>query len=225
MKLSLIIPIYNESEVIDRCLANLRSLRGEVEILFADGGSTDDTLQKIGDAYRVISCPKGRAKQMNTAAKEATGDILWFSHSDSLLPSDAVEQILAAAEKGAVFGCFHIGFDYDGPFMKMNTRNSNRRAKWGHIAFGDQGIFMEKELFLGQGGFPDLPIMEDYELSLRMKRQRIPLTVLPGQIITSGRRYRTNHPLLTMWRMIYLRGCYRAGMDIHEIARRYRDIR
>ena len=130
MKLSLIIPIYNESEVIDRCLANLRSLRGEVEILFADGGSTDDTLAKIGDAYRVISCPKGRARQMNAAAQEARGDILWFSHSDSLLPSDAVEQILAAAEKGAVFGCFHIGFDYDGPFMKMNTRNSNRRAKW-----------------------------------------------------------------------------------------------
>ena len=90
MKLTLIIPIYNESAVIERCLANLRSLRGEVEILFADGGSTDDTLAKIGTAHRVISCPKGRAKQMNTAAKEATGDILWFSHSDSVLPEDAV---------------------------------------------------------------------------------------------------------------------------------------
>ena len=225
MKVSLVIPIYNESAVIDRCLANLRSLRSEVEILFADGGCTDDTMAKIGDTYRVIPCPKGRAKQMNTAAKEASGDIIWFSHADSVLPVDAVEQILAAAEQGAVFGCFHIGFDYDGPFMKCNTVNSNRRAKWGHIAFGDQGIFVERELFLRQGGFPDLPIMEDYELSLRMKKQRIPLTVLPGQIITSGRRYQTNHPLLTMWRMFYLRCCYRAGMDINEIARRYKDIR
>ncbi len=225
MKLSLIIPIYNESAVIGRCLANLGKLRGEVEVLFADGGSTDDTLQKIGDAYRVISCPKGRAKQMNTAAREATGDILWFSHSDSVLPADAVEQILAAAEKGARFGCFHIGFDYDGPFMKCNTFNSNLRAKFWHIAFGDQGIFMERNLFLEQGGFPDLPIMEDFELSRRMKKQRVPLVVLPGQIITSGRRYQTNYPLLTMWRMFYLRCCYRAGMDINEIARRYRDIR
>ena len=225
MKLSLIIPVYNENAVIDRCLANLRSLQGEVEVLFADGGCTDDTVTKIGDAYRIISCPKGRAKQMNTAAKEASGDIIWFSHADSVLPVDAVEQIISAAEKGAVFGCFHIGFDYDGPFMQCNTFNSNLRAKRLHIAFGDQGIFVEKNLFLQQGGFPDLPIMEDYELSLRMKKQRIPLTVLPGQIITSGRRYRTNHPLLTMWRMFYLRCCYRAGMDINEIARRYRDIR
>ena len=76
MKVSLVIPIYNESAVIDRCLANLRSLRSEVEILFADGGCTDDTMAKIGDTYRVIPCPKGRAKQMNTAAKEASGDII-----------------------------------------------------------------------------------------------------------------------------------------------------
>ncbi len=225
MKLTLIIPIYNESAVIGRCMDNLRALQGEVEILFADGGCTDDTLAQIGDAFRVIPCPRGRARQMNAAAEAAGGDILWFSHCDSLLPSDGPAQILSAVEKGARFGCFHIGFDYDGPFMKCNTFNSNLRATFWHIAFGDQGIFMTKELFRAQGGFPDLPIMEDFELSRRMKKQKIPLTVLPGRIITSGRRYQTNHPLLTMWQMFFLRCCYRAGMDIDEIARRYRDIR
>lgn len=70
-----------------------------------------------------------------------------------------------------------------------NTYFSNRRAKKGRIAFGDQGIFMTRELFLQQNGFPDLPLMEDYELSLRMKRQHIPLVVLDSTIITSGRRY------------------------------------
>lgn len=84
---------------------------------------------------------------------------------------------------------------------------------------------MKRELFLQQGGFPDLPIMEDYEFSLRMKQQRIPLTVLPGQIITSGRRYQTRFPLWTMWQMFYLRCLYRRGVDINEIARRYKDIR
>lgn len=225
MRLTLILPVYNESAVIEACLANLRTLEGEVEILFADGGCTDDTVAKIGDAYRVIPCPKGRAKQMNAAAAEATGDVLWFSHCDSLLPPDGPRQILAAVESGARFGCFHIAFDYDGPFMKCNTFNSNLRAKLWHIAFGDQGIFLTRELFLQQGGFPDLPIMEDLELSRRMKRQGIPLTVLPGRIVTSGRRYRTAHPLKTMWQMFYLRCCYRAGMDVNEIARRYRDIR
>ncbi len=226
MKLTLIIPIYNESGTIGRCLENLEKLRGEAEILFADGGCTDDTVARIGGRYRVLSCPKGRAKQMNTAAKEAAGDILWFSHCDSVLPEDGALQILEAVEKqGARFGCFHIGFDYDGPFMKCNTVQSNRRATRRHIAFGDQGIFMTRELFWQQGGFPELPIMEDYELSLRMKRQGIPLTVLPGRIVTSGRRYQTKHPLLTMWQMFYLRCRYRMGTDIDEIARRYRDIR
>ena len=222
MKISIITPIYNESAKIETFLKELEQLSGDFEVLFADGGSTDDTLSKIPDTYRVIPCGKGRAVQMNTAAKEAAGDYLWFVHCDSHLPKDAIQQI--AASKGR-FGCFHIGFDYDGPFMKCNTFMSNRRAIMDHIAFGDQGIWMERNLFLEQGGFPELPIMEDYEFSRQMKLQKIKLQVLPGRIITSGRRYQTNHPLKTMWSMIWLRHLYRRGMDIQEIARRYKDIR
>ena len=222
MKISIIVPIYNESAKIETFLKELEQLKGDFEVLFADGGSMDDTLSKIPDTYRVILCGKGRAVQMNTAAKEAVGDYLWFVHCDSRLPKDAIQQI--SASKGQ-FGCFHIGFDYDGPFMKCNTFMSNRRAIMDHIAFGDQGIWMERKLFLEQGGFPELPIMEDYEFSRRMKRQKIKLHVLPGRIITSGRRYQTDHPLKTMWSMIWLRHLYRQGMDIQEIARRYKDIR
>ena len=222
MKISIITPIYNESSKIEEFLRELRKLSGDFEVLFADGGSTDDTVSKIPSDYRVIPCGKGRAVQMNTAAKEATGEYLWFLHCDSRIPKDALLQI---ADSGAGFGCFHIGFDYDGPFMKCNTFMSNRRAIMDHIAFGDQGIWIKKERFLAQGGFPELPIMEDYEFSRRMKRQKIPLKVLPGRIITSGRRYRTGHPLKTMWSMIWLRHLYRRGMDIQEIAQRYKDIR
>lgn len=225
MKISLIIPIYNEIKTIDACLAGLSRLDGEWEILFADGGSTDGTLERIGTQYAVLRCPKGRAVQMNAAARQATGGVLWFVHCDSVLPEGAHAQIENAVGAGVVFGCFHIGFDYDGPLMGCNTRLSNRRAKVGKIAFGDQGIFVNRELFFQSGGFPELPIMEDYEFSRRMKKQRVPLTVLPGQIITSGRRYRRNFPLWTMWKMFYLRCLYRAGVDIEIIARRYRDIR
>ena len=133
--------------------------------------------------FPVLKSPKGRAAQMNDGAARASGEIVWFVHCDSRLPEDAHSQIQAAAESGAAWGCFHIGFDYDGPFMGCNTFFSNRRARQG-IAFGDQGIWIRRELFLSLGGFPELPIMEDYEFSLRMKERGIPIRFLPGRIIT-----------------------------------------
>lgn len=224
MKITLILPIYNESGTIETMLSQLEALPGNWEILFADGGSSDDTLQKIGEKYRALHCPKGRANQMNFAAGQASSDVLWFVHCDSILPKDAHSQISRAVARGADWGCFHIGFDYDGPFMGCNTFFSNRRARKG-IAFGDQGIWVKKAVFEKMGGFPDLPIMEDYEFSRRMKQAKLPICQLPGTIITSGRRYEKRFPLLTMWQMFYLRCLYRSGTDIQEIARRYRDIR
>ena len=224
MKIAMIIPIYNESKTIGKMLDQLDGIPGNWEILFADGGSSDDTLDQSGNRYSVLCCPKGRANQMNFAAEKASSDVLWFVHCDSLLPTDAHTQIDKAIESGAKWGCFHTGFDYDGPFMGCNTYFSNRRARHG-IAFGDQGIWVRKDLFAQMGGFPDLPIMEDYEFSRRMKRVKEPITQLPGRIITSGRRYRGSFPLLTMWKMFWLRCLYRSGVDIREIARRYRDIR
>ena len=224
MKISLIVPVYNESTTIDPMLSQLDMLPGEWDILFADGGSRDDTLAKIGSRYRVLNSSRGRANQMNYGAANASSEILWFVHCDSVLPKDAHAQISQAIAQGRQWGCFHIGFDYDGPFMGCNTYLSNCRARRG-IAFGDQGIWVRKVVFDAMGGFPDLPIMEDYEFSLRMKAANIPICQLPGRIITSGRRYEKRFPLLTMWQMFHLRCLYRKGMDIQEIARRYKDIR
>jgi len=222
MKISLIVPIYNESKTIVSMLEQLEKLPGDWEILFADGGSRDDTLTKIGDRYTVLHAPKGRANQMNFAAGQVSGDVVWFVHCDSVLPNDAHDQISAAVEKGAKWGCFRIGFDRAGLFMACNTFMSNLRARRG-TPFGDQGIWVRKDVFESMGGFPDLPIMEDYEFSRRMKGT--PVCQLPGRIITSGRRYEKKFPLITMWQMFWLRCLYRSGVDIQEIARRYKDIR
>ena len=224
MKITMILPVYNESKTIGTMLSQLDTLPGDWEILFADGGSLDDTVEKIGTRYRILNSPKGRANQMNHGAVNASSDVLWFVHCDSKLPADAHAQISAAVESGAKWGCFHIGFDYDGPFMGCNTYFSNCRARKG-IAFGDQGIWVKKDVFDTMGGFPDLPIMEDYEFSLRMQRQNLPICQLPGRIITSGRRYEKRFPPLTMWQMYRLRCLYRKGVAIEEIARRYKDIR
>ena len=224
MKITMILPVYNESKTIEAMMDQLDVLPGNWEVLFSDGGSKDDTMQKISTRYRCLKSPKGRANQMNHGAANASSEILWFVHCDSRLPIDAYEQILHAVENGAQWGCFHIGFDYHGPFMGCNTFFSNQRAQKG-IAFGDQGIWIKKDLFEAVGGFPELPIMEDYEFSLRLQQRGIPICQLPGTIITSGRRYEKRFPLLTMWQMFYLRCLYRRGADIQEIARRYRDIR
>ena len=143
MKISMILPIYNESSTIDGMMDQLRALPGDWEILFADGGSRDGTVQRIGTEFPVLKSPKGRAAQMNDGAARASGEIVWFVHCDSRLPEDAHSQIQAAAESGAAWGCFHMGFDYDGPFMGCNTFFSNRRARQG-IAFGDQGIWIRR---------------------------------------------------------------------------------
>lgn len=239
MKVSLIIPVYNEAASISAFMDGLDRLTGKPEIIFADGGSTDGTQEIIAAhvataqrvSCRVLNCPKGRARQMNAAAEHASGDVLWFVHCDSALPEDACAQIAAAVADGAKFGCFHIGFDDGGLLMRCNAFMSNMRAKIGRIAFGDQGIFVRRELFFDVGGFPDMPIMEDYEFSRMMKRRQrrgfhgVPLMVLPGRIITSARRYRAGCALLVMLKMIWLRALYLAGTDIDEIARRYRDIR
>lgn len=116
MKVSLIVPVLNEIKKVNSFLVMLQKMPGDWEILFADGGSTDGTLEHLKGKARVIACPKGRARQMNAAAREATGQMLWFVHCDSLLPQDAYRKIAAAVEGGAQFGCFTIGFDYDGPF-------------------------------------------------------------------------------------------------------------
>ena len=224
MKISIVLPIYNESAAIEAMLCQLDNLPGDWEILFADGGSADDTLQKIGSRYRVLCSPKGRANQMNHGAANASAEVLWFLHCDSQIPMDAHAQISDAITRGCQWGCFHIGFDYTGPFMGCNTYFSNRRARKG-IAFGDQGIWVKKDVFESMGGFPDLPIMEDYEFSLQMQRAGIPICQLPGRIATSGRRYEKRFPPVTMWQMFHLRCLYRRGVDIQEIARRYKDIR
>lgn len=224
-KLSLIIPVYNEAAAIDGCLKNLKTLPGDVEVIFADGGSSDGTPDRIPEKYRVLNAPKGRARQMNAAARAASGDILWFSHCDSILPEGAADEILRATENGTRFGCFRIGFDRGGFLMACNARLSDRRARRSHIAFGDQGMFFARTIFEEIGGFPDLPIMEDYELSRRMKQRKIPLTVLSGRIITSARRYEGRPILFTMCQMFHLRCLYRMGHDIHDIARCYKDRR
>ena len=224
MKISVIIPIYNEEKTIKQLLQTIEPLRKEAEILFVDGGCTDATRSMIPDSYTVLESPKGRANQMNYGAEKSTGDVLFFLHCDSELPSDALAQIRAVMQNHRV-GCFGIAFHSKNFWMNWCQVLSNHRAGHRKIMFGDQGIFIERDLFFEVGEFPALPIMEDYQFSLTLKEKKIKPGMAKKRIYTSDRRFRAGGMLRVMWKMNRLRAMYRKGVDIQTISDMYRDIR
>ena len=220
-KISIIIPCYKEGDTLSTMEEQLRPYKEQAEILFADGGENH-----FSGEYKVVPCPKGRAKQMNTAAKEASGDILFFLHCDSVLPKGFLEEIREALRKTPV-ACFGIRFSPSTPLMMICSFISNHRVYDRKVMFGDQGIFLGRELFFQMGGFPNLPLMEDYQFSLNLKSRGIPMGLCKKRLITSERRFSGSffHKLSIMWKMNRLRARYRKGEDINALAKEYRDIR
>ena len=220
-KISIIIPCYKEGDTLSTMEEQLRPYKKKAEILFADGGENH-----FSGEYKVVPCPKGRAKQMNTAAKEASGDILFFLHCDSILPKGFLEEIREAIRKTPV-ACFGIRFKPSSPLMTVCSFISNHRVYDRKVMFGDQGIFLGRELFFQMGGFPDIPLMEDYQFSLNLKSRGIPMGLCKKRLITSERRFSGSffHKLLIMWKMNRLRARYRKGEEIDALAKEYRDIR
>lgn len=224
MKISIIIPIYNEEKQIKSLIDNLKILEGDFEVIFSDGGSTDDTLSIIGNDYTVIHSKKGRANQMNFGSEYTTGDILFFLHCDSTLEKDALTKIIDKINEGYSVGCFKLRFDSKNIWMKVCAYFSNLRVKLRCIAFGDQGIFIKKEVFYDIGMFPDIPIMEDYQLSIYLK-EKYKICQVNSKITTSSRRFLDTGIFKTMWKMQKLQRMFRNGEDINLISKMYRDIR
>lgn len=226
LKISIIIPVYNEEKTIENMVNQLRPLKSRCEIIFVDGQSTDRTRALIGSEFEVIECPKGRAAQMNAGARRSTGDVLFFLHCDSELPEKPLEEIRYVMRRYRA-GCFGIGFHSKNFFMLTCRLISNVRAVAGKLMFGDQGIFIERELFFEMGGFPDIPLMEDYQFSMDLKAQEITPGMTFHRIYTSDRRFPkgTIAKLKVMWVMNRLRKMYRQGTPAAKLANYYRDIR
>lgn len=225
-KISIIIPVYNEEKTIVKLQQQLEELKGQCEIIFVDGGSTDRTVKLIQPDYRVIYEAKGRAWQMNAGAKESAGDILFFLHCDSELPPRPLAEIRRVMKDHSA-GCFGIAFHSKNFFMWTCRVISNHRIKDRKVMFGDQGIFVDRNLFFKAGMFPELPIMEDYQFSLTLKEMEIRLGMAKRRIYTSDRRFPkgTIPKLRIMWKMNRLRKMYRDGVDIEVISGMYQDVR
>lgn len=161
-----------------------------VEVIVVDGGSQDDTVQIAQSlGAKVLSAPNGRACQMNAGALAATGDILLFLHADTRIPplfDTLVRKALLAANTAA--GAFELRIDASLRGLRLIESGVNLRSRWLQMPYGDQAIFLKTEVFHNIGGFPSLPIMEDFELMRRLRRLGR-IVIIPVPVLTSGRRW------------------------------------
>lgn len=225
--ISIIIPTLDEARVIAALLAQLEPLRNGCEIVFVDGGSSDGTREAILDAgFRLVDAPRGRGTQLNAGARASSGEILFFLHADSALPPDPLGEIRRAM-RGHRVGCFGVRFEPSSLLMLCCRLLSNYRCYVRRIMFGDQGIFIDRDLFFEVGGFPDLPLMEDYQFSLDLRARGFRPAPTRRRIATSSRRYGTTPAsrIKTMLLMGRLRQMYREGTPVEEIARIYGQAR
>lgn len=188
MRISAIIPVLNEQAHLPHLLAALPDL----EVIVADGGSTDLT-QRIALAHgaRLVNAPKGRGPQLAAGAHHATGDILWFLHADTVPPSHATAEIRSALQNPAI-GAGNFALRFSGP---------SRGARWltwlyprlRHLGlcYGDSGIFVRRDLYHQLGGFAPHPIFEDLDLVRRLRRHTRFVHLSP-ELLTSSRRFEAN---------------------------------
>lgn len=223
-QLSIIIPVLDEADTIRATLHSLAPCRGAaVEVIVVDGGSSDATLERCASlADQVLVAPRGRARQMNRGAAAASGSVLLFLHADTRLPGDAValvEQALASGRHD--WGRFDVIIEGRSKLLPMIAAMMNWRSRCSSIATGDQAIFVRKAVFDALGGFADQPLMEDIELSKRLRR-RGPPACLAQRVRTSGRRWERDGVLRTVALMWRLRLLYWLGVSAQRLARAYR---
>lgn len=219
---SIIIPVLNEADMIRNALCHLEPLRRQgAEIIVADGGSTDGSPDLVREAaLRAVRAPKGRAVQMNAAAKAATGDYLLFLHVDTRLPEDADTVLAKVFAARAVWGRFDVRLSGNHPLLRIVEALMNWRSRLTGIATGDQAIFVRRDAFESIGGFPEISLMEDIALSSRLKRIARPVC-LRERVTTSSRRWERNGTVRTILLMWKLRLLYFLGTDPAKLAAVY----
>jgi rSAM/selenodomain-associated transferase 2 len=221
--LSIVIPARNEAHQIADALHALQALRARGhEVIVVDGGSDDETIRAASAAAdRVLVSGRGRAQQMNAGARLARGDVLLFLHADTRLPADADVLIFAAlAASARVWGRFDVRIDGAHPLLRVVEWMMNVRSRMSGICTGDQGIFVVRDVFNQAGGYAALALMEDIELSGRLRRVSPPIN-LPATALTSARRWERNGVIRTIMLMWWLRLRYFLGASPARLARLY----
>ena len=224
-RLAIVLPALDEAPCIEATLQRLQPLRERgALVVVADGGSRDATAALATPlADRVLAAPRGRARQMNAGAAACTdADVLLFLHADTRLPDAADALVLDALRHGASWGRFDVRIEGRSRWLPVVAAAMNLRSRLTGIATGDQTLFITRAAFDAVGGFPDQPLMEDVEISRRLKRVAGAPVCLRERVMTSGRRWDRDgawRTIVLMWR---LRWAYWRGASPEALARRYR---
>jgi rSAM/selenodomain-associated transferase 2 len=230
IRLAIVVPTLNEEGALRRTLPTmLAMLAVGDEVVVSDGGSEDGTAAVAGElGARVVSGSPGRGGQLNRGAAavlaEGTADVLLFLHADTVLPSQGVEAVRAAVERGAPGGAFFLRFDVDRPMQRLGSWLINWRTRLIRIPLGDQAQFATRETFERLGGFRDWPILEDLDFALRLRRLE-GMALIEEPVTTGARRFVEQGAVRTVainWLIWIL---YFLGVSPHRLARLYRQVR
>lgn len=231
--ISVIVPTYNEAECIEQTLKKLLALNCSSghEVIVADGGSDDRTVEIAERYVPVLRTEKGKAKQMNAGAKAAKGMILFFAHADMSFAKGTLQAICDAIKlEGFDGGGFANVFDQHNERIKrlgriMNLRFSNKEQSDRHIFYGDNGIFVRKAAFEELGGFDEIPIMEDHNFSVKMKSLFRVKLIKDPPLVLSARRHIEAGFIKTRLQWILIKRLYLMGVSSERLDRWYKDVR
>jgi rSAM/selenodomain-associated transferase 2 len=225
MNISVIVPVLNEEKTIAATLRALAPLAPH-EIIVVDGGSGDRTAEICRSlGVKILSSERGRARQMNCGARQASGEALLFLHADTRLPQSALADIATAlVDPRCPGGRFDVELEGSHPMLKLVGALINYRSRVTKVGTGDQAIFVRREVFERLGGYPDIPLMEDIALCRALK----PLggvACLRSRVVTSARRWESDGVWRTILRMWTLKFLYLAGVPPARLKQFYADTR
>jgi len=221
---SVIIPTLNEANCLGEALRLLRH-QGPREVIVVDGGSTDGTCEIARGADQLLWGARGRAAQMNLGAAHATGDVLLFLHADCSLEAGALAEAERCLRRARVVaGCYRMTVTAPGLAYRLIGLAATARVGLTGLVYGDQGLFVRREVFERVGGFPPLRLMEDVFISMKLRRLGR-VVVVPRRVYVSARRWEKQGVVRQTLRNWALTALAAGGADPDRLARYYPVVR
>jgi len=222
IRISIVIPVLNEDSLIEAAVENAWRC-GADEVIIADGGSVDQTIARAKEMKcKFVESAPGRGQQLNAGAAQATGDALLFLHVDNSMEADVVEQIRGAmVNDDCVGGGFRQRIDSERSIFRIIESGNYLRAKYQRLVYGDQGLFVRRDVFESLGGFPEIPLMEDFVFSQKLFQGKHKPVMLPGPLCVSARSWEKTGVLKQTIKNWRIAAAHRMGATPESLYQRY----